>query len=100
MSSAAAKVGVLGIFVALLMSSLNYCLRFIRWQGYLKAFGHAVPWRDSLRIYLSGFALTTTPGKAGEALRGVLLKPWGYLSHKVLPLSLVSGYQTCLQWFY
>lgn len=76
-SSAAAKVGVLGISVALLMSSLNYWLRFIRWQGYLKSFGHRVPWRDSLRIYLSGFALTTTPGKAGEALRGVLLKPWG-----------------------
>lgn len=75
--SAIAKVGVAGIFIALLMSTLNYGLRFLRWQGYLKAFGHAVPWRPSLRIYLAGFALTTTPGKAGEALRGVLLKCWG-----------------------
>jgi uncharacterized protein (TIRG00374 family) len=33
-----------------------------------------VSWLPSLRIYLSGFALTTTPGKAGEAFRGVLLK--------------------------
>jgi len=39
--------------------------------------GHSVPWRSSGRIYLAGFALTTTPGKAGEALRGVLLKRWG-----------------------
>jgi len=31
----------------------------------------------NLRIYLSGFALTTTPGKAGEALRSVLLQPYG-----------------------
>jgi uncharacterized protein (TIRG00374 family) len=27
-----------------------------------------------LRIYLAGFALTTTPGKAGEAIRSVFLK--------------------------
>ena len=75
--SAVAKVGVVGIVIALLMSTLNYGLRFMRWQGYLKALGHIVPWRPSLRIYLAGFALTTTPGKAGEALRGVLLKRWG-----------------------
>ena len=74
---AVAKVGVVGVAIALAMSTLNYGLRFLRWQGYLKAFGHTVPWRPSLRIYLAGFALTTTPGKAGEALRGVLLKRWG-----------------------
>ncbi|MDI1302839.1 MAG: lysylphosphatidylglycerol synthase transmembrane domain-containing protein [bacterium] len=76
-SSAVAKVGVFGIAITLLMSSLNYGLRFLRWQGYLKALEHPVPWWPSLKIYLSGFALTTTPGKAGEALRGVLLKPFG-----------------------
>ena len=53
---------------------LGYGLRFLRWQGYLSALGHRLPWRPSLNIYLAGFALTTTPGKAGEALRGVLLK--------------------------
>lgn len=72
-----AQVGVLGITSALLMSSINYGLRFLRWQIYLGVLGHPVPWRPSLKIYLAGFALTTTPGKAGEALRGVLLKPWG-----------------------
>lgn len=76
-TSAIAKVGIQGTAVALIMSLLNYGLRFLRWQTYLDALGHRVPWRPSLRIYLSGFALTTTPGKAGEALRGVLLKPWG-----------------------
>jgi uncharacterized protein (TIRG00374 family) len=76
-SSAIGKVGALGTAIALLMSLANYGLRFMRWQGYLKAFGHAVPWKASLQIYLSGFALTITPGKAGEALRGVLLKRWG-----------------------
>lgn len=55
---------------------LGYGLRFLRWQGYLIALDHRLPWRPSLKIYLAGFALTTTPGKAGEALRGVLLKRW------------------------
>jgi uncharacterized protein (TIRG00374 family) len=76
-SAAVGKVGLSGIVIALLMSSINYLLRFGRWQIYLGVMGHKIPWRPSLRIYLAGFALTTTPGKAGEALRGVLLKSWG-----------------------
>lgn len=76
-SDAVSEVGVIGIAITLLMSSFNYSLRFLRWQIYLKVLEHPVPFRPSLNIYLAGFALTTTPGKAGEALRGVLLKPWG-----------------------
>ncbi|MFP5441219.1 MAG: YbhN family protein, partial [Gammaproteobacteria bacterium] len=74
--AAAARVGVAGMLLVLAMSLLNYGLRFLRWQAYLGALGHRVPWQPSLRIYLAGFALTTTPGKAGEALRGVFLKHW------------------------
>jgi len=55
---------------------LGYGLRFLRWQIYLNGLRHRLPWRPSLQIYLAGFALTITPGKAGEALRGVLLKRW------------------------
>ncbi|HEY0285576.1 MAG TPA: lysylphosphatidylglycerol synthase transmembrane domain-containing protein [Pseudomonas sp.] len=76
-AQAVAEVGLIGIVIALLMSSINYGLRFLRWQAYLNVLGHPMPWRPSLNIYLAGFALTTTPGKAGEALRGVLLKRWG-----------------------
>lgn len=65
------------LLLLLLLSLVNYGLRFARWQHYLALFGHRVPWRQSLRIYLGGFALTTTPGKAGEALRCVLLQPHG-----------------------
>lgn len=75
-SKAIATIGVQGMVIALLMSLLNYSLRFVRWQLYLKQLGHTPPLLPSLRIYLAGFALTTTPGKAGEALRSVLLKRW------------------------
>ncbi|MBB3189397.1 lysylphosphatidylglycerol synthase transmembrane domain-containing protein [Halomonas cerina] len=71
------QIGVMGTLVALSMSLVNYGLRFVRWQLYLAQLDHRVAWRPSLRIYLSGFALTTTPGKAGEAFRGVLLKQHG-----------------------
>lgn len=67
-------IGISGTAIALAMSLVNYGLRFVRWQMYLAQLGHHVKWMPSLRIYLSGFALTTTPGKAGEAFRGVLLK--------------------------
>lgn len=75
-AGAVAKVGVVGLAIALLLSLVNYGLRFVRWQWYLTAMAHPMPWCPSLKIYLAGFALTTTPGKAGEALRGVLLKRW------------------------
>jgi uncharacterized protein (TIRG00374 family) len=68
------KIGLFGTLLALAMSLINYGLRFVRWQLYLNQLGHSVEWLPSLRIYLAGFALTTTPGKAGEAFRGVLLK--------------------------
>ncbi len=76
-ADAAARVGVGGMAAALAMSLVNYGLRFVRWQMYLGALECRVPWWANARIYLSGFALTTTPGKAGEAIRSVFLKRWG-----------------------
>lgn len=72
--SAFLMIGISGTFLALALSVLNYGLRFYRWNLYLSRLGHKVPLADNLRIYLSGFALTTTPGKAGEAFRSVLLR--------------------------
>jgi uncharacterized protein (TIRG00374 family) len=59
------------------LSLLNYALRFLRWQSYVAALGHAVPWRRHIAYYLAGFAFTVTPGKAGEAVRSLYLKPHG-----------------------
>lgn len=54
----------------------SYVLRFFRWQLYLKQLGYVVPWRPNFQIFLSSFALTTSPGKAGEAIKSLLLKQW------------------------
>lgn len=68
-----------GVWVAILsLSLLNYALRFCRWQAYIRILtASRVPLLNHLLIYIAGFALTTTPGKAGEALRSLYLRPLG-----------------------
>ena len=71
---AASSLGILGWSLVLGLSLANYALRFVRWQGYLELFGRTVPVGLSALYYLGGFAFTTTPGKAGEAVRSLVLK--------------------------
>ncbi len=71
------KVGLIGIGIALILSLINYGLRFIRWQKFLSVLGHHIHWAPSFHIYIAGFGLTILPGKAGEAIRSVFLKRYG-----------------------
>ena len=80
------QIGLMGWALLFFCSLLNYYIRFLRWQGYIKFAGTAIPARRHFLYYLAGFALTTTPGKAGETIRSVLLKPHG-VSY---PISLAS----------
>src|SRR4051794_3114172 len=57
------------IVLLLALSTVNYLLRAWRWQLFANGLGLAVPWPRNLLYFVSGFALTATPGKAGEALR-------------------------------
>jgi uncharacterized protein (TIRG00374 family) len=59
-----------GLIATLLALSLvNYALRVWRWHHFTTAIGAGVPLARDALYYVAGFALTTTPGKAGEALR-------------------------------
>ena len=69
-----AKVGWLGWTTILALSTFNILVRFGRWQLYLNTLGHPVPAGPSLQYFLAGFAFTSTPAKAGEALRSLYLK--------------------------
>jgi len=71
------RVGVTGVVIALLLSLVNYGVRFVRWEKYLSLLGHKVYTPESLRIYIAGFGLTILPGKAGETIRSVFLKNHG-----------------------
>jgi len=52
----------------------NYGLRFIKWHFYLGQIGahNLSPWK-SAQLFIAGFPLAVTPGKVGEALKGVWL---------------------------
>jgi uncharacterized protein (TIRG00374 family) len=71
------KMSILGLITILVLSLLNYGLRFVRWEMYLYRLQYKVPIIHSLAYYLAGFAFTTTPGKAGETIRSHYLKRHG-----------------------
>ncbi len=71
------RLGSVGWLLVLGLSLLNYALRFVRWQLYLVQLEHDVPPVMSAGYYLAGFAFTTTPGKAGEAVRSLYLRRRG-----------------------
>ena len=52
----------------------NYLLRFFKWHYYLGLIGvRGLSVLQSARLFVAGFPLAVTPGKVGEALKGVWL---------------------------
>jgi len=63
-ASALARFHWLAAVLAGSLALGNYLVRFGRWQYYLRVLAIRIPARDSLQVFLAGFALTVTPGKA------------------------------------
>jgi glycosyltransferase 2 family protein len=61
----------------LALSLANYALRFWRWEVYLRALGVRLPRSRSLGVFLVGFLLSVTPGKAGELGKAWLVRELG-----------------------
>jgi len=76
-SGAAAFADVFGripfttLVAATALATINFGIRFLRWQWLLGRLDARLPWGRSLWIFLSGLAFTITPGKAGEAVKSV-----------------------------
>ena len=61
--------------LVLALTLFNYILRFFKWHYYLGLVGvKNYPLLKSARLFLAGFPLAVTPGKVGEALKGVWLE--------------------------
>jgi uncharacterized protein (TIRG00374 family) len=61
--------------VVLLLTLWNYGLRWLKWQFYLQVLRiEGVRIADSLLVFLSGFAMGLTPGKAGELTKTYWLR--------------------------
>ncbi len=64
----------LALVAALALATGNYVIRFARWHAYLRVVDVRVPVKTSLLVFLSGFAMSVTPGKLGELVKAILLK--------------------------
>ena len=80
--------------IILALSLLNYLIRYWRWHLYIQCSSQNASVHLShlrhLAIYISGFALTMTPGKAGEAMRSLYLKQYGIEHQQTLAALLVE----------
>lgn len=57
------------------LSFVNYLLRFLKWEYYLRILDiRGVPRPTSFFTFLSGFVLTVTPGKVGEVFKSLVLQ--------------------------
>ncbi len=69
----------------------GWLLRGWRFAYYLRKSGEDVPLGYALSAFLAGFALTGTPGKVGEAVKGVFLKQdYGVPVTKVVGILVVE----------
>jgi glycosyltransferase 2 family protein len=70
---------------------VGWLLRAWRFHYYLKQMDEEVPLGYSIKAFLAGFALTGTPGKMGEAVKGVFLKQdYGVSITRVVGILLVE----------
>lgn len=58
----------------LLLALGNYAIRFVRWEYYLRRLSISIPARSSVTIFMSGLAMSITPGKLGELVKCAGLK--------------------------
>ncbi|MGI5823630.1 MAG: lysylphosphatidylglycerol synthase transmembrane domain-containing protein [Dethiobacteria bacterium] len=70
----------------LLLAPLNYFFRYLKWNYYLQLTGLHPQAKMNRLIFLSGLAMTITPGKVGELLKCYLLK-----EHIDAPVSVTAS---------
>lgn len=77
--------------VVLGLTLFNYLLRGFKFHYYLRQIGaQSIPIKESFRIFVAGFPLAVTPGKVGEALKGV------WIHHKDPDVSTARGISVVL----
>ncbi|MCL5020219.1 MAG: flippase-like domain-containing protein [Bacteroidetes bacterium] len=58
----------------LILTLLNYLIRFVRWEYYLRSLGIHIPRGESFGIFMSSLSMSVTPGKMGEVIKSYFLK--------------------------
>lgn len=83
--------------VAMGLSFTNYVVRFARWERYRGLLGIRMGRWTSFLIYLSGLALTVTPGKMGETFKSWLIREVdGTPVHRSAPIVVAERFTDLL----
>jgi glycosyltransferase 2 family protein len=67
------RIGLPALVLFAGIAATSFLWRFVRWVICLGLLGYRLPIGFNLLVYLSGLALTTSPGKLGETFRSVIL---------------------------
>lgn len=70
----ARQISGLTVLWALALSTLNFAIRYLRWEYYLRRLGIVIPSGESALVFVAGFSMTLTPVRAGEVLKSLMLK--------------------------
>ena len=59
--------------IILILAPVSWLIIFLRWHLLLKNSNISIPINDNFKIFLSGYAMSATPGKIGELIKSQLL---------------------------
>jgi len=89
--SALAKFNWVFIPVMIILVTIAYFIRFIKWNLFLKNVDVHLPLKENLFVFFSGLSMTITPAKAGEIWKGWLIKDiTGEKLSKTVPVVIVD----------
>ena len=75
----------------LILTPLSWLVLFVRWKLLLKKSNITLPNKKNFELYLSGFALSVTPGKIGELLKSQLYKEILQVPRRItIPLIIIE----------
>ena len=77
--------------IILILAPMNYVLRYVKWNYYLKQLNIKVPRKVNLPVFVAGLSMTVTPAKVGEFFKSYLLKELaGVDMAKTMPMVLME----------
>ena len=59
--------------IIVILAPISWFIIYVRWHLLLKNSNISIPFNDNFKIFLSGYAMSATPGKIGEIIKSQLL---------------------------
>ena len=79
------------LFILFALTTVNYLLRYIKWDFFLKKAGIHLNLKENLFVFFSGLSMIITPGKMGEIWKAWLIKDIkGVELSKTIPVVIVE----------